>query len=85
MAMAPLPPWADDHVITLPDDERFPVEDDVEELCPTGLQEALYRTAGDSHLLRRPFLMVTFEVAEAHRFQFIEVDLDELKLREGDP
>jgi len=37
MAMATLPPWADERVIALPDNKRLPVEYDVEQLRPTGL------------------------------------------------
>jgi len=67
------------------DRQSFPVDDRVRNLPPSLLQQPLNRSTRDIHGFGRLFLMQPFEVAERDRLEFIEPDLDDLRLRERNP
>ena len=58
--------------------EGLPLGDRGEEFLPSGLQKALDRSTRDAHLLSGLFLLFPFEIAEAHRFQLVQSEFDDL-------
>ena len=56
-----------------------------EQLLPSGLQEPLDCPARDAHCLSGLLLLLPVEVAQAHGFQLVQPEFDDLQLRQRNP
>lgn len=77
--------WAYAHMVGVSERKSMPFGDRCEKLLPSGLKETLDCPTRDAHFLSGLLLLLPFEVAQAHCFQLVQPELDDLQLRQRNP
>ena len=77
--------WAYAHVVAVGERNGGSFTDRPQKLLAPCLQQSLNGAPGNTHHFRRLGLLFVFQVAQTHRFEFIEAEFEDFQLRKRDP